>query len=200
NWVLTYFILKSDGFPTYHLANVVDDNDMKVTHVLRGAEWLGSTTLHIMLYNAFEWNAPQFAHLPLIINKDGSKLSKRTDGFRVDFLRQSGYLPKAILNFLRSFGGGFQDFKSDSIYSLEEMIASFNPKYIVDHPAKIDFDKLHFYSSKVTKEHVINNLPSLVTLLRSLIVKSFGENVASQFSDDYLKFVLNWSKASAIST
>lgn len=80
-------LLKSDGWPTYHLANVVDDHDMKVDHVIRGQEWISSTPKHILLYKAFGWDVPTFAHLPLLLNKDGSKLSKRQDGLSIQYLK-----------------------------------------------------------------------------------------------------------------
>lgn len=80
-------LLKSDGWPTYHLANVVDDHDMKVDHVIRGQEWISSTPKHILLYKAFGWEAPAFAHLPLLLNKDGSKLSKRQEDLSIESLK-----------------------------------------------------------------------------------------------------------------
>ncbi|MEK7172104.1 MAG: glutamate--tRNA ligase, partial [Patescibacteria group bacterium] len=86
-------LLKSDGFPTYHLANVVDDHAMEITHVIRGEEWLSSTPKHILLYKAFGWNPPHFAHLPLLLNKDKSKLSKRQGDVAVEDYKLKGYLP-----------------------------------------------------------------------------------------------------------
>lgn len=97
-------LLKSDGFPTYHFANVVDDHLMQITTVLRGQEWLPSTPLHLFLYDAFGWRPPRFAHLPLLLNKDRSKLSKRNHDARVDHYRQQGYLPIALLNFVALLG------------------------------------------------------------------------------------------------
>lgn len=100
-------ILKADGFPTYHLANVVDDHHMKISHVLRGTEWLTSTAKHVMMYSAFGWQPPIFAHLPLLLNTDGSKLSKRQSDLFIQNLSQSGYLPEALLDIVTNCGSGF---------------------------------------------------------------------------------------------
>ncbi|RSH85561.1 Glutamate--tRNA ligase mitochondrial [Saitozyma podzolica] len=99
-----FVILKSDGFPTYHLASVVDDHSMEISHVLRGEEWLNSLPKHHQLYRAFDWTPPQFGHLPLLVNPDGTKLSKRTGDVRVEHYRKAGYEPEALLNFLALMG------------------------------------------------------------------------------------------------
>lgn len=100
-------ILKSDGFPTYHLANVVDDHLMGVSHVLRGAEWLVSTPKHLLLYRAFGWEPPRFGHLPLLLNADGSKLSKRQGHLFVEHFARDGCLPAALLDAITHCGSGF---------------------------------------------------------------------------------------------
>uniref|UniRef100_A0A803T7W8 Nondiscriminating glutamyl-tRNA synthetase EARS2, mitochondrial n=1 Tax=Anolis carolinensis TaxID=28377 RepID=A0A803T7W8_ANOCA len=100
-------ILKSDGFPTYHLANVVDDHRMGISHVLRGTEWLTSTSKHLLLYRAFEWQPPRFGHLPLLLNRDGSKLSKRQGDLFVEGFVREGCLPEALLDLLTNCGSGF---------------------------------------------------------------------------------------------
>lgn len=100
-------ILKGDGFPTYHLANVVDDHHMEISHVLRGTEWLTSTSKHLLLYRAFGWDPPQFAHLPLLLNRDGTKLSKRQGDIFVERFAQDGYLPEALLDIITTCGSGF---------------------------------------------------------------------------------------------
>ncbi len=92
-------LIKSDGYPTYHLANVVDDHSMKITHVIRGEEWLSSTPKHVLLYDFFGWEKPKFAHLPLLLNPDRSKLSKRQGDVAVEDYRAKGYLKEALLNF-----------------------------------------------------------------------------------------------------
>ena len=101
---MTRFLLKSDGFPTYHLANVVDDHLMDITHVIRGDEWISSTPKHILLYEAFGWEPPQFFHMPLLLGMDGKKLSKRRNPTSIFYYRDCGYLPEALLNFL-TFNG-----------------------------------------------------------------------------------------------
>jgi glutamyl-tRNA synthetase len=93
-------LMKSDGFPTYHLANVVDDHDMGITHVIRGEEWISSAPKHLLLYQYFGWNAPQLCHLPLLRNPDKSKLSKRKNPTSILYYRERGYLPQALLHFL----------------------------------------------------------------------------------------------------
>ena len=102
-------LLKSDGFPTYHLANVVDDHMMKITHVIRGDEWMSSTPKHVCLYEAFGWKAPTFMHMPLLLGKDGKKLSKRKNPTSIFYFRDSGYLPEALTNFLTLMGYSMPD-------------------------------------------------------------------------------------------
>ena len=97
-------LLKSDGFPTYHLANVVDDHLMHITHVIRGDEWMSSTPKHILLYESFGWTPPVFMHMPLLLGRDGKKLSKRKNPTSIFFYRDSGYLAEAFINFLTLMG------------------------------------------------------------------------------------------------
>lgn len=110
-------IIKTDGFPTYHFANVVDDHMMKISHVMRGIEWQISTPKHILIYKAFGWKPPQYAHLPLILNADGSKLSKRQGDIRIGSFRDQGILPQALLNFITQSGGGFEQIADKKIRS-----------------------------------------------------------------------------------
>lgn len=100
-------VLKSDGFPTYHLACVVDDHHMGVSHVLRGSEWLVSTAKHLLLYRALGWLPPRFAHLPLLVNADGSKLSKRQGDLFLEHFAAAGFLPDALLDMITNCGSGF---------------------------------------------------------------------------------------------
>ena len=117
-------LLKSDGFPTYHLANVVDDRLMEITHVIRAEEWISSTPKHVLLYQAFGWDPPEWIHMPLLRNQDRSKISKRKNPVSINFYRDAGILPRALLNFLAimgwSFGGDREKF------TLEEMIEVFS--------------------------------------------------------------------------
>lgn len=114
-------MIKSDGHPTYHLANVVDDHLMQVTHVLRGEEWLSSTPKHILLYKALGWKPPLFAHLPLLLNPDGSKLSKRSGDVHVEQYISKGYLPEAINNFVALLGWHPGN-SSESLFTVKDLI------------------------------------------------------------------------------
>ncbi|TSC80508.1 MAG: glutamyl/glutaminyl-tRNA synthetase [Candidatus Peregrinibacteria bacterium Gr01-1014_25] len=133
-------LLKSDGFPTYHLANVVDDHLMKIDLVLRGEEWLSSTPKHILLYEAFGWTPPEFGHLPLLLNADHSKLSKRQGDVSALSYRDKGYLPEAVLNFLAVLGwnpGTTQD-----VFSLADLVAQFSLDRVQKAGAVFDLQKL----------------------------------------------------------
>ncbi|MCK5212299.1 MAG: glutamate--tRNA ligase [Dehalococcoidia bacterium] len=117
-------LLKSDGYPTYHLANVIDDNDMGITHVLRADEWISSTPLHVMLYSAFGWAPPIFAHLPMILGPDKAKLSKRHGATTIAEYRDQGYLPEAMFNFLALLGWSLDD-KTD-LLSRDDLVQHFS--------------------------------------------------------------------------
>jgi len=117
-------LLKSDGFPTYHLANVVDDHLMEITHVVRAEEWISSTPKHVLLYEAFGWEMPEFIHMPLLRNRDKSKISKRKNPVSLEWYRDQGYLPEAMLNFLGNLGWSFSDGRET--FSLDEMVADFS--------------------------------------------------------------------------
>ena len=117
-------LMKSDGFPTYHLANVIDDHLMEISHVIRGEEWLPSTPKHVILYKAFGWDMPEFAHLPLLLNPDKSKLSKRQGDVAVENYLKKGYLPEALLNFILLLG--WNPKTEEEIFSLDEMIKRFD--------------------------------------------------------------------------
>lgn len=146
-------ILKSDLFPTYHFANVIDDHHMKITHVLRGSEWISSTAKHIQLYEAFNWNLPRFAHFPLITLQGGSKMSKRNNQSHVSQLRDSGYRPIAILNLLTNLGGGVPKTKQDSmdLWGLDRIVEEFDFEAVTCHPGSVDKSRLDIYNSKDLK-------------------------------------------------
>jgi len=130
-------LLKRDKFPTYHLASVVDDHYMQTSHVLRGDEWISSTPKHVLLYNAFDWEAPLFCHLPVILAQGGGKLSKRKGAASVGDFRDLGYLPHALVNFLSLLGWSPGDDRE--VMSLKEMIDSFSLERI--HPKAVAFDE-----------------------------------------------------------
>ena len=182
-------LMKSDGFPTYHLANVVDDHLMLITDVIRAEEWISSTPKHVLLYQSFGWPAPRFWHMPLLRNLDKSKISKRKNPVSLVFYRQAGFLPEAILNFLGLMGGGMSDAGNPEtaavaavpsgkpseadIFSLEDMLARFRVDKIRLGGPVFDLTKLKWlngeYLRRITPE-------DFYTRLRSTIL-----------SDDYLK-------------
>ncbi len=119
-----YVLLKSDGYPTYHLANVVDDHYMGISHIMRADEWISSTPLHVMLYAAFGWSPPAFAHLPMILGPDKAKLSKRHGATTVTEYRDGGYLPEALFNFLALLGWALDD--KTELFTRDQLIAHFS--------------------------------------------------------------------------
>jgi glutamyl-tRNA synthetase len=154
-------LVKADGTPTYHFANVVDDYEMGITHVIRGEEWLPSLALHHLIYDAFNWSKPFFAHLPLILNPNGKgKLSKRTGenaGFSVfplkwenDGLREAGILPKALFNYLATLGSSSGN--TGKTMSLKQLVDVFELNSVVSAAANFDFEKLKWYNHKYIQE------------------------------------------------
>ncbi len=149
-------LLKSDGFPTYHLANVVDDHLMEITHIMRADEWINTAPLHINLYRAFGWDLPVYAHLSLILNPSGKgKLSKRTQSFsdsgqqvlvKVEEFRDGGYLPATVVNFLANIGYSTGDDRE--IYPVEEAIAAFQLKNINPAPSRLPYSKLDWLNGQ----------------------------------------------------
>ncbi len=134
-------ILKSDGFPTYHLGVVVDDHLMEITHIFRGKEWIPSTPKHVLLYEFFGWEMPVHAHLPLILNDQGpGKLGKRFGHASVDFYRESGFLPEAVLNYLSNIVWNHPDDKE--IYTLQEFIDVLDIETVTSQGARFDLQKL----------------------------------------------------------
>jgi glutamyl-tRNA synthetase len=133
-------LLKSDGFPTYHLANVVDDHLMGISHVLRAQEWIPSTPLHIIMYRAFGWEPPAFCHLPMVMGGDGKKLSKRHGATSIDEFRRQGYLPEALVNYVALLGCSYEEGKD--LYTLEELARRFSPEKLNKAPAIFDYKKL----------------------------------------------------------
>jgi glutamyl-tRNA synthetase len=139
-------LLKSDGFPTYHLANVVDDHLMQITHVIRGDEWMSSTPKHIFLYESFGWTPPVFMHMPLLLGKEGKKLSKRKNPTSIFYFRDSGYLSEALINFLTLMGYSMPGDRE--IYTLDEIIQDFDPRRIGISGAFFDIQKLQWINQK----------------------------------------------------
>lgn len=139
-----HVLIKSNGIPTYQFASVVDDHLMEITHVTRGDEWLSSFPKNILLYESFGWTPPKFIHLPLILNKEGGKLSKRQGDVFVEQYRDKGYLPVAIINFCALLG--WHGKGDQEIYSLDELEKEFNLEGVGASPAIFDSEKLDYYN------------------------------------------------------
>ncbi len=172
-------LMKSDGFPTYHLANIVDDHLMEITHVIRGEEWLPSAPLHVVLYQYFGWNAPAFAHLPLLLKPEGNgKLSKRdadkhgfpifplnyTDaktGDTAEGFKEKGYLSKTMVNFLALLG--WNPGTEQEIFSLEELASAFELERISKAGAKFDIQKANWLNEHYLRSTPTNELASYIT-------------------------------------
>ena len=129
-------LLKSDGFPTYHLANIVDDHMMKISHVMRAQEWIPSTPLHVQMYKSFGWEHPEFCHLPMVNGSDGKKLSKRDGSTSLNEFRARGYLPQAIVNYVAMLGCSYEEGKE--FYTLEELAKNFKLEHLNKAPAVFD--------------------------------------------------------------
>ncbi|MDG1842514.1 MAG: glutamate--tRNA ligase [Crocinitomicaceae bacterium] len=170
-------LFKADGMPTYHLANIVDDHQMKITHVIRGEEWLPSAPLHVLLYRAFNWECPEFAHLPLLLRPDGNgKLSKR-DGDRLGFpvfpmnwttadgelfsgYKEKGYFPQSFINMLAFLG--WNPGTSQEIFSLDELVESFTLDRVSKSGAKFDPDKTRWFQQQYLRNESNEVLASLL--------------------------------------
>lgn len=157
-------LLKSDGFPTYHLANVVDDHLMKITHVIRAEEWLPSTPKHVLLYEAFGWQPPRFAHVPLMLNEGRTKMSKRHGDVMVRDFRAKGYFPDALLNYVALCGWSASG--DQEIYSLEELISHFSLDRVHKAGAVFDYKKLEWMNSEYLR---MKSPDSMAPLLQDLL-------------------------------
>jgi glutamyl-tRNA synthetase len=149
-------LIKSDSFPTYHLASVVDDHDMNISHVIRGEEWLSSTPKHLFLYQAFGWEPPTFAHLPLLLNADKSKLSKRQGDVSVKDYLDRGYLIEALLNFVLFLG--WNPGTDQELFSLADMIKQFDLAKVHKAGAVFDLEKLNWLNSQYIRKLSVDEL------------------------------------------
>lgn len=196
-----FVLIKSDKFPTYHFANVVDDHLMSITHVLRGQEWQLSTSKHILLYEAFGWKYPVFAHLPLICNNDGSKISKRQNDIDVLSYKRNGYFPQSVLTYLSTFGGGFKinildDFFDNYQKTLEILVQNFDENQMSSRPVKLSpellnninrrFIRLRLRSDQQERKKIVNELRELVRDKYKMEENDFYLN------EEYLINVLDW--------
>lgn len=174
-------LIKSDGYPTYHLANVVDDHLMKISHVIRGEEWLSSTPKHVLLYDAFGWERPKFAHLPLLLNPDKSKLSKRQGDVAVEDYRDKGFLKDALINFVALLGWNAGDDKE--FYYINELIEKFSLERVNKAGAVFDLQKLNWLNAehlrkmsdddilKLLKKEILNSQFSTLNLSDSYLLQ-----------------------------
>jgi glutamyl-tRNA synthetase len=180
-----FVLLKSDGFPTYHLANVIDDHDMQISHVFRGEEWLPSLPKHILLYQAFGWPTPTFVHLPLLLNPDRSKLSKRQGDVAVEDFVKKGYLKEAILNYVALLGWNPKDDRE--FFTLDELVANFSLENINKTGAIFDIQKLNWFNA-----HYIKNIFHNTEIGQNLIPEAFRDHL---FIDEKYRNILNLTKS-----
>jgi glutamyl-tRNA synthetase len=159
-------LMKSDGYPTYHLANIIDDHLMGITHVLRAQEWVPSAPLHALLYQAFGWQMPKLCHLPMVMGQDGQKLSKRHGATSVREFRSKGYLPEAVINYISLLGWSYDD--SREFFSMDELCQLFKLERLNKSPAVFDYKKLDWFNGhyirKLTADQLLKaTLPFIQT-------------------------------------
>lgn len=175
-------LIKSDGFPTYHMAVVIDDHEMQISHVIRGDEWISSTPKHIILYNAFGWNIPVHAHLPLLLNEDRTKLSKRQGDVAVNDYINKGYLPEALINFVAFLGWNPGDERE--IFSLSDLVENFSLDKVGKSGAFFNIEKLDWYNKeylkKLDKTDFINGIKKFSQIEG---IKNFNEDMLVRISD-----------------
>jgi glutamyl-tRNA synthetase len=180
-------LIKTDKYPTYHLANVVDDHLMKITHVIRGEEWLSSTPKHVILYEAFGWETPIFAHLPLLLNADRSKLSKRQGDVAVEDYKNKGYLKEALINFVALLGWTAGDDKE--YYDIDELISKFSLDRVNKSGAVFNIEKLNW----LNEEHLRKKTDTeLLQMLHSELKDS--KYSKEKYTDEYLLNVIGVMK------
>jgi len=165
-------LLKSDGFPTYHLAVVVDDHDMKISHIVRGVEWISSTPKHLFLYQSLDWSVPKIMHLPLILGPDKTKLSKRHGAKSVLDYRDEGYLKEALINFMVYLGWSYQD--NSGLFSLEDLTKVFDYKKIQRQNAIFDIKKLDWFNGQYIR---MKSPKELTKLLKPFAPKGTKEDL-----------------------
>ncbi|XP_013120642.1 nondiscriminating glutamyl-tRNA synthetase EARS2, mitochondrial isoform X3 [Oreochromis niloticus] len=189
-------VIKADGFPTYHLANIVDDHYMKVSHVLRGSEWLISTSKHLLMYRALGWQPPTFGHLPLLMNKDGSKLSKRQGDIFIETFKRDGVLPEALLDITTNCGSGFNTNRMGR--RIDELISEFNPSKITTHSALLDLEKLPEFNRLHLQQRIEDEQQCdlLIQDLQEQIYQAYAEQIQDKdvLHEDYIRRVLHLRK------
>ncbi|KAF3483276.1 glutamyl-tRNA synthetase [Arthroderma uncinatum] len=160
-------LIKSDGHPTYHLANVVDDHFMKITHVIRGTEWMASTPMHMALYNAFGWTPPQFGHVPLLVDMNGQKLSKRNADIDISFFKdQQGIFPETLANFAALLG--WSHTRKSDVFSLDELKETFDLKLTKGNTV-VAFEKLWFLQKAHAKRYATEGGPQFDIMTQQVV-------------------------------
>lgn len=173
NFIDDQILVKSDRFPTYHLANVVDDHYMKISHVIRGEEWLPSTPKHVILYNSFGWSMPQFIHLPLLLNTDKTKLSKRQGDVSVDSYIKQGYLPSAMINFVAFLG--WNPGTTQELFTLPQLVENFSLDKVTKGGSVVNKEKLEWFNAQHTKLLAENNMEGLIEHFLPFLKERIGE-------------------------
>ncbi|CAB0019248.1 unnamed protein product [Nesidiocoris tenuis] len=189
-------ILKADGWPTYHLANVVDDHRMEISHVIRGVEWIQSTNKHLMIYKAFGYSPPNFAHLPLLLNPDGSKLSKRQGDLTIRTLRERGIYPLALANFVLQAGSGF-DSKSEGLQPMDQLVSKFQLSKVSTNSCRLPFDRLPDFNRADIEQQLRSPVDrqKLISRVQHLVSKSANQirDVEAVHPDDaFIVKTLEW--------
>ena len=185
-------LLKSDGYPTYHMAVVVDDHLMKITHIVRGEEWLPSTPKHIYLYEAFGWEKPVYVHLPTVLNKDRKKLSKRQGDVSVDDFKNKGYLPEGLINYLALVGWSPED--NEEIISMNDMIEKFSFERVSKTGGIFDKDKLDWVNGHYIRSSSVERITELA--IPFLIEANYiDENFANE-NREWLEILVDTVKES----
>ncbi|UUM19945.1 MULTISPECIES: glutamate--tRNA ligase [unclassified Mycoplasma] len=197
NEIADWVIFKSDGYPTYNFAVVVDDHDMEITHVLRGEEHIGNTPKQLVIYQYLNWDAPQFGHLTIITNMEGKKLSKRDTSLKqfIQDYKNEGYIPQGIFNFLALLGWTSAD--ASELMNQEELIEKFDPQRLSKSPSKFDISKMNWFSKQYLKQ--LNN-SELINYLNSndqsnewliLFVNTFKESCSTL--SELKSYLINYS-------
>lgn len=204
-------LVKSDGLPTYHLANVVDDHLMKITHVIRGEEWLASTPKHVAMYNSFGWTPPAFVHIPLLTTLENKKLSKRAGDIGVLSLAEKGILPEAMINYVALYGWSPHK-EGAEVFSLKELELIFSLDGLTKGNAKVDEKKLDFLNKHFFQKELTSNeenfsvifskvFAALKPVLKSQIAKNIPSDIPMKTfeSEEYTRHILNTIKANVTS-
>ncbi len=185
NTIDDFVLLKSDGYPTYHLANVVDDHLMEISHVLRAEEWLSSTPRHLFLYQALGFEPPQFAHLPMLLGADRSKLSKRHGAVSITEYREQGYLPEAMVNFLALLGWSLDD--RTELLSRQELINNFSLERVSRTAAIFNRDKLNWMNGVYIRSL---SLEDFIQRATPFLDKDLPPEVKRPLSIDYISQIM----------